>query len=392
MPRKKKVEEEVKLKWFDIAPYIKKYDAEIYMFMGARSCGKSYSCLKFLLKRYKKYQEKFVYLRRWNDDVKQFQCETLIKQELVDEVFGEGYEIKYRNHVFTLCHTYENENGKEVTDKETIAYSLAISDSHHIKGMNFVNTPWVMFDEFIEMGNHELASEYNKYEQIISTIKRTNKIKIIMLCNLISKYSSYFVRNGINSDRIKIGEVYQSLHENGKTKVMCLWAEVDPEIIKRATELTSSKVIGGGWEIKDSEDIPTIEGEHIEEQLLFTAYQPNIDAKIGMFVRYGEWTSYNEDPDTHMVVPEENEREFLVIRRVKPDLRHSYYNLTNQKTLGTSNYHELNLLLNTIKDECEIDVMNELMLGRVFAADPFVADIFSQCFQFYNGREVIDLL
>lgn len=390
MPRKKK-EEPKKLKWFDVAPYIRKYNAEIYMFMGARSCGKSYSCLKFLLKRYRDYGERFVYLRRWADDVKQFQCETLIKQELVDEIFGPGYEIKYRNHVFSLCHTYENEKGKEVTDKVPVAYSIAISDSHHIKGTNFVDTKWIMFDEFIEMGNKELASEYNKYEQIISTIKRTNKIKIIMLCNLISKYSSYFVRNGINSDKLKIGEVSESLHENGKTKVMCLWTEVDPEIIDRATELTSSKVIGGGWEINDCDDIPTIEGEQVTEQLVFTALLPEIEAKIGVYLRYGEWTSYHTN-DVGLVVSEENEREFLVIRRVKNDVRSSYYNLTSKKSLSQSDFHELNLMLKDILENCDINIKEELMKGRVFASDPFVGDIFTQIWNYYDGTEIKNLL
>lgn len=391
MPRKKK-EAVPKIEWFDVAPYIKKYpSAEIYMFFGGRSNGKTFSTLKFLLKRYRDHGERFVYLRRWADDVKQFQCDTLFKPELVEEIFGPEYEIKYRNHVFSLCHTYENEKGKEVTDKEPIAYSVAISESHHIKGTNFIDTKWIFFDEFIEMSNKELAGEYNKYEQVISTVKRTNKIKIIMCANPISKYSSYFVRNGINSDKLVQGEVFESIHENGNAKVICLWTPFIKEIADLAGELTSSKVIGGQWEIPDTDDIPQIEGEKVTEQLVFTAWQPEVEAKIAVYLRYGEWISYTTN-DMGLVVPEENEREFLVIRRVNDDVRSSYYNLTSKKSLSQSDFHELNLMLKDILENCDINIKEELLKGRVFASDPFVGDIFTQVWNYYDGTEVRNLL
>ena len=392
MPRKKKEETPKKINWFDVAPYIKQYgQAEIYMFFGGRSNGKTYSTLKFLLKQYKKKKERFCYLRRWNDDVKQWQVETLIKQELVDQIFGTDYEVKYRNKKFTLVHHTIDEKGKEHEEKEEIGYACAISESHHIKGTNFVDTKWVFFDEFIEMGNHELAGEYGKYEQIISTIKRTNKIKVIMCANPISKYSSYFTRNGINSDKLIQGEVFESLHENGKAHVMCLWTPFIEEIAELAGELTSSKVIGGQWEIPDTDDIPQIEGEKVTEQLLCTMFNPDVNAKIAIFVRYGEWISYNTN-ELGLVVPEENEREFLVIRRVNDDVRSSYYNLTSKKSLAQCDFHELNIMLKDILENTDIDVKTELMKGRVFASDPFVGDLFTQAWEFYNGTEVRDLL
>lgn len=401
MPRKKKEKieevvtpvEEKKIPWFSVIPYIERYpEAEIYQFFGGRSNGKSYSTFKFLLQKYRDHGEHFAYLRRWGDDIKQFQCETLIKQELVDEVFGPDYEVKYRNHKFTLVHHTTDENGKDIDTKDDIAWALSISESHHYKGSNFVNCPWIFFDEFIEMGNHDLPNEYNRYEQVISTIKRTNKCKIIMCANPISKFSPYFVRNGINSDLLEQGVVKESLHQNGKAKVICLWTPYIKEIAELAGELTSSKLIGDGyWEIPDVSDVPQNDNERVEEKLLCTAYNPEVNATIGIFVRYGVWTSYETSP-LGLVIPEEHEREFLVIRRLEEGRKSSYFHLTNQKSLSSNYYSKLEAWLADIKDQTDIDIKNELQHLRVFAADLMVGDLFSQIWNYYAVVKINTLL
>ena len=219
MPRKKK-EQTPKVKWYDVSTIYKK-GADYTIAYGQRSGGKTYSALRLCLKEFKSAKKRFVYLRRWTDDVNTFACSTLIKQELVDEVFGKDYTVTFRNHIFTLLHEYTDELGNEHSDKEEIGYACAISEAKHRKGTNFPNVNIVLFDEFIDMsGENVLAIEYNKFENIISTIKRTSKIRIIMLANTVSKYSEYFTKLGINPDHIQQGEIKEYLHPNGKSKVV----------------------------------------------------------------------------------------------------------------------------------------------------------------------------
>lgn len=391
MPRKKKIEEQPKIKWYDVAPLYKK-GADITMCFGQRSGGKTYSALRICLREYKTSELRFVYLRRWTDDVNTFACSTLIKEELVNEVFGEGYEVRYRNHVFTLVHP-EIKDGKEIEVKEDIGYAVAISEAKHRKGTNYPNVHIVFFDEFIDMaGENILANEYNKYENIISTIKRTNKIRILMCANTVSKYSEYFTKLGINPDKLVQGEIKEVLHPNGQAKVAVQWCPYNKEVGELAGDITNSQMIKTGqWEIPETDDIPSEENERTYEQLLFTAYSNKIDAKLGVYVHYGEWESY-EPNELNVVVPIEHEREFLVIRRIADDVISSYYNLTSKKSLSQVDYHKLAPMLRDIQDQCDIDVEQELIKGRVFCDDMFTGDIFNEIWDYYSVVKIRELL
>lgn len=391
MPRKKKIEQKPEIKWYDVNDIYKK-GADITMCYGQRVGGKTYSALRICLREYKSSGLRFVYLRRWTDDTSTFACSTLIKQELIDEVFGEGYEVRYRNHTFTLVHTEVKDN-KDIEIKEDIGYAAAISEAKHRKGTNFPNVHIVFFDEFIDMsGENVLANEYNKYENIISTIKRANKIRIIMCANTVSKYSEYFTKLGINPDKISQGEIKEVLHPNGQAKVIVQWCPYNEAIGEIAGDLTNSKMIKtGAWEIRETDDIPSEENERSYEQLLFTAYSNKIDAKVGMYVRYGEWESY-EPNELNVIVPVEHEREFLVVRRIPDDVVSSYYNLTSKKSLAQTDYHKLAPMLHDIEEECDIDVEQELIKGRVFCDDMFTGDIFNEIWDYYSVVKIRELL
>ena len=397
MPRKKKEEPIVEEKkvirsWYDVND-IYKLGADYTICYGQRVGGKTWSALKICLNEYKKFGYRFVYLRRWTDDVNTFACSTLIKQELVDEVFGKDYEITFRNHVFQLVHIHEDpKTGKEIKEKEDIGYAVAISEAKHRKGTNYPNVHIVFFDEFIDMvGENKLANEYNKFENIISTIKRAFKIRIIMCANTVSKYSEYFTKLGINPDLIAQGEIKQYLHPNGTSKVVVQWCPYNEEIGETAGELTNSEMIKkGAWEIPPTEEIPSAEGEEVEEKLLFTAYEPKLDATIGMYVRYGTWYTY--EVKDFLVVPVEHEREFLVIRRVPEGTKSSYFHLTNQKSLANNYYRRLDLMLKDILELTEIDVKRELLHLRCYCDNMFTGDLFNEVWQYYSVAPVRELL
>lgn len=384
--------EEKKIPWYNIR---KLYDkgADITIAYGGRSNGKTYSAINIALEEYKNLGNRFVYLRRWQDDVNTFACSTLIKDEQVEKIFGAEYEIKYRNHIFTLVKTeIDPKTGKDKITKEDIGYAVSVSEAKHRKGTNFPNVHLVIFDEFIDMaGEQILTNEYNKYENIISTIKRTNKIRIIMLANTVSKYSEYFTKLGINPDKIVQGQIKEFLHPNGTAKVVVEWTPFIKEIADLAGELTNSKMISEGqWEIPPTDEIPSEANEEVEEKLLFTAYEPTINATLGIYLRYGTWHSY--EIESGLVIPIEHEREFLVIRRITDGMRSSYFHLTSEKSLSQSHYHSLDMMLSDILDLTGIDVKRELMLGRVFCDNMFTGDIFNQIWDYYRLVRIRTLL
>ena len=391
MPRKKKEEETKTIKsWYDVEPLFNR-GADITICYGQRSGGKTYSALKVCLKNYKKNKKRFAYLRRWSDDVNTFKCSTLIKDDLVKKIFGKEYTVEYSRHAFKLVHTYEKD-GKEKVDKEDIGYALAVSEAKHSKSTNYPDVDIIFFDEFIDMsGENVLANEYNKFENVVSTIKRTNKIRIIMCANTVSKYSEYFTKLGINPDKIEQGEIKEFLHPNGRAKVVVQWCPYNEEIGNAAGDLTNSKMIETGqWEIPPTDEIPSEENEQTKERLLFTAYCEKLNATIGMYLRRGTWFTY--EVIQSITTPVEHEREFLVIRRLNDGVKSHYFHLTTEKSLKQTHYHRLDVMLKDILELTEIDVKRELVMGRVFCDNMFTGDIFNEIWQSYSMAKIRELL
>lgn len=379
--------------WYTVRKNIKAYpDCTYIMCLGQRGNGKSYSSFEECLENYKVKKKKFIYLRRWSDDVNTFACNTVFKPELVEKVFGKDYEIKYRNHIFQLVHTYENADGKEVVDKEDIGFATAVSESKHRKGTNFINTDLILFDEFIDLqGENILANEFNKFENIVNTVKRANKVRVIMLANTVSKYSEYFTKFGINPDKIEQGEVKTFLHPNGQAKVVYEYCRYNALIGYFVGALTASNMISTGqWEIPETDEIPSEKDEIVKEKLLFTAYCSKLDATIGMYLRRGTWYTY--EAIKGITTPIEHVREFLVIRRIFDNTKSHYFHLTSDKSLKQYYYHRLDLMLKDIEELCDLDVKRELLMGRVFCDNMFTGDIFNEVWNTFSVAKIRELL
>lgn len=378
--------------WFDMEGLIAGHDADYYLVIGQRGDGKSYSSLKVCLKNYVENKKRFVYVRRWTDDVNTFACSTLIKQKLLDSVFGPDFTVKSYNHKFQLVHTTTDAKGKEVETKKDLGYAVAVSEAKHRKGTNFPETNLIFFDEFIDMeGEVTLANEYNKFENIVNTIKRENKTKVIMCANTVSKYSEYFTKLGVNIDKIKQGETKEILSPNGRIKVLVHYAKYNCLIGYFVGALTTSKMIETGqWEIPPTDVIPSEENEQVKEKLLFTSYIDSINATIGVYLRRGKWYSYENI--NLITTPVEHEREFLVIRRIPDGTKSSYFHLTTEKSLKNTHYHRLDDMLKDILEGTDIDVKRELKLGRVFCDNMFTADIFNEMWNYYSTVNIRKLL
>jgi hypothetical protein len=385
-------EEQKQLPWYSGFDKLWDSGADYVVLFGGRSNGKTFVVLKKLLTQYRDFNKRFVYSRRWKEDINSMACATLFKDDLIKEVFGEGYSIKYYRQTFQLVHEEEDEKGKLHEIKEDIGYAAAVSEAKHKKGTNYPNVGIFFLDEFIDMqGENILANEYNKFENLLSTVKRANNLRVIMCANTVSKYSEYFTKLGINADSLEKGDVKYILHPNGKSKVAVERTVTHPLISHLVSTLTSSSMISeGDWEIPAIDEIPSEENEWGEERLLFTAYEPNIQKYIGMFLRNSYWTSY--EVSNFLTVPVEHEREFLVIREIDEATRSSFYNLTTKKTLANNCYQYLQPLLQLILEQTEIDVKDELLKGRVFCDNMHTADIFNQVWAYYNTVNIRRLL
>jgi len=365
--------------------------SDFNLVIGQRGNGKTYGCLAYFLRQYKKTKKRFCYIRRWEEDVKAYRMQQLFTpfRNLIDELFGSEFEIIYKNHKFLLV----NGNG---TCIDVLGYVLSISASSHTKSVAFVNVGYILYDEFIRMsGEQELRDEQSRMDNTLSTIIRgdNTSVKVFMLANTVSKYSPYFLRFGIDINKIKQGTIFTKeikLEDGQILKIALEYCEFNKEASEKISKYTQNAMIKSGeWEIPEVDEIPNIPGSVISEKLLFTIYSSGVNVTIGCFLHKENWVEMVKN-DALIFTPKHHVREFLVIRSV--NRKSNYFHLSKEKSLKYTDYNDLDLMLNDIKEGCDIDFENELFMGRVFCENAFIADYFRQEWVNFGRVAIVDLL
>lgn len=188
--------------YYDISHLLKDYpDAYYYMAFGERSNGKTYSALDYALVRYFKYGEQFAYIRRFGEDVKRKNLQTLLaahieNQRLIELSGGSFNAINYVGGKF-VPYFYDEEKNKTEMANEPIGYSFDLNSMEHHKSTSYPKITTVIFDEFLSRQGY-LPNEFVLFMNTLSTIirNRTN-VKIFMLGNTVNKFCPYFSEMGL---------------------------------------------------------------------------------------------------------------------------------------------------------------------------------------------------
>lgn len=156
------------------------YNALLNFVVGARGCGKTYGCKKWAIKHFIKTGKKFIYLRRYKDELKDLDkfFDTLKKDK----------ELK--------IHSFEVRGRKFYMDGLEIGKADLLSTSQGRKGVEEPDVDTIIFDEFIiEKGFvHYLPNEVNKLIGFMDSIFRNREgCRCICLANSIVWVNPYFI-------------------------------------------------------------------------------------------------------------------------------------------------------------------------------------------------------
>lgn len=375
--------------FYNPKPLLEK-NGDINVIWGQRSNGKTYAFLKNALETYKTNKRTFVYVRRWAEDIVVKNMAKLFDPLPVEKIFGKNKSIQFFRGAFRLVDT---ENEDEMP--QVIGWAVALNQVAHTKSQTFVNVKNVILDEFLQMKTERvLRDEFDAWEQTLSTILRTiNDAKIFIIGNSVSKYSPYFTPYGIDPNKMVQGEIKEIMLQNEygePTKVVAEWCEYNSKVGQRTSKYVRGSRMAktGEWEINDVAEIPHTDNEEATEKLLCSMFDFVLNINLGIFLRYSKWTTLETDCGIYKAVP--HYREFLVVRETPKQSK--FYHLTNIKDLSYSRYCDINKMFNDIKEECEIDIMDELKMGRVYAENMFTADYFTKTYRNYLGVTVKDLI
>lgn len=165
--------------YFDINKTLS-YNAFLNFLIGERGVGKTYSTTKFLISQFLKKKYQFAYIRRYKSEIKkdapQFFDSIIKNEEFKDTTFYYKGEKFYCND-------------------QVIGYAMTLTTAQNLKGSNFPDVKYIVFDEFIieDHSHHYLPNEVNGFLGLVESVARTRDVKIFLLGNASSIVNPYFL-------------------------------------------------------------------------------------------------------------------------------------------------------------------------------------------------------
>lgn len=190
------------------------YDFHLAMVEGGRGIGKTTQALGFMLLDYIKRGKKFVYVRRYKPEIKQFVDQS--KSPLAVIVDGVTYRGD-KNGGYTCLY-----------GGETIGYAIPLSTSKSYKSVKFQDVGWILFDEFtIKRGQtyRYISDEVTTFMELVSSIVRTDKdYRILMLGNNLDLFNPYYQFFDI--------PLFDTIYWDKKRKLVCERPKNSPQLLE----------------------------------------------------------------------------------------------------------------------------------------------------------------
>lgn len=162
-------------------------DCDILIACGARGCGKTYGLNKYIIDKCIKYDRQFLYLRRYEEDFKNMS--GFFNDVVKDELFPD-YSFKVEKHKGWI---------KKKKDKKwrILCYFESISKGKSIKGVNYPQVYYIVFDEFQidttdRKTNRYIPGELRYFSDIVESFMRLRDGRVFMTSNSISSQNPYF--------------------------------------------------------------------------------------------------------------------------------------------------------------------------------------------------------
>lgn len=189
--------------WYDVNKTLS-HNCLLNFVTGPRGVGKTYSAKRRVIKNFLKKGEQFVYLRRYDTELKKGQI----------ELFFEDIACEFTDCEFVV------KDGKFYINGMVAGYYLPLSKAAQYKSVPFPYVTIIIFDEFIiDKGMlRYLPNEVITFNEMYSTIARLRDVVVLFLANAITFTNPYFVYYGLSLQQgqriVKKGDILLELVDN----------------------------------------------------------------------------------------------------------------------------------------------------------------------------------
>lgn len=177
--------------YYSIKPLLSNTDCMVFMVVGGRGRGKTYSVKKTFIEDYIKKGKQFAYMMRYDSDFKNIDLTfNDVSKEFPD------YSFKVEKHRAYI-------KKKKARKWEIMGYMICLSKAKTFKGTNYPDVYNILMDEFQidttnKVSNKYIPGEIKYFTSIIESFIRDRNGRVIMLSNAISITNPYFTAWNIN--------------------------------------------------------------------------------------------------------------------------------------------------------------------------------------------------
>lgn len=167
----------LKNKYYDPNPLLS-YNRILSFLIGARGIGKSYAFKKYTINRFVKHGEQFIYLRRYQSELRKIKNYF---DDVKDEFPENKFEVKGREF---YC------------DGKLMGWAIPLSSWQSEKSNAYPNVTTIVFDEFMREKDNSryLPNEVNALLNIMDTVFRDrDNARCVCLSNAVTITNPYFV-------------------------------------------------------------------------------------------------------------------------------------------------------------------------------------------------------
>ena len=243
-----------KKEYYDISNMLKT-EAQYMILLGQRANGKSYQAKKTVIE-HALDGEKFVYIRRWDREVKASVASNYFDDCPISKLSGGKYDSAYARE--GRIYLVSSDDPKR-EDKLHVGYYVSLNRAVTVKSNVFEDVHWAIFEEVITDDAY-LYDEPNKLQQLVSTYFRNNQGHVIMVANTLSRvcpYFTYFALEGVLRQKQGTIEIYHHHTSNGD--IVDIAVENCESVTKKSNMFFGSverQIVSGEWETHDMPRLP----------------------------------------------------------------------------------------------------------------------------------------
>ena len=256
-------------------------DAEYMIMLGQRANGKSYQAKYTVLKDAYNNGKKFVYLRRWKDDIKAASVEKYFADMPIEAITkGEYDHVKaWHNNLYFAQY---DDDGKSVKGIEIGMYG-ALNEAERYKSWAFTNPKtgkndylYIIYEEFITDKLY-LVDEPSRLQQFVSTVFRNSRGHVLMVGNTLSRVCPYFIEwclEGTLNQKIGTIEVYHyHTDDGGVINIAVERCTVITQKNKMFFGQAEKQIVSGEWDTRQVPHLPRPYEEYEMVYELLVVYQ-----------------------------------------------------------------------------------------------------------------------